>query len=73
VEDKNYLLLIVCGQIVPKKKLDLELEDWKTSLLMTIMLLHFIQREEEYLKETSDKLSKMRRLHQPRVMIREET
>jgi hypothetical protein len=37
-----------------KKNLDLELEEWKTPL-MTIMLLHFIQRKEEDLNETSGK------------------
>jgi hypothetical protein len=39
--------------------------------MMAIMLLHFIQRKEGYLKETSGKHSKMRRLHQLQVMIRE--
>jgi hypothetical protein len=44
VEGKNYPLLIVCGETVPKKNLDLEIEEWKTPL-MTTMLLHFIQRK----------------------------
>jgi hypothetical protein len=35
-------------------------------------LLHFIQRKEEDSKETSDKHSEMRSLHQPQVIIREE-
>jgi hypothetical protein len=39
---------------------------------MTTMLLHFRQRKEEDSKETSNKHSKMRNLHQPRVIIREE-
>jgi hypothetical protein len=43
---KNYPLLIVCGHTVPKKNLDLEIEEWKTPP-MTTMLLHFIQRKEE--------------------------
>jgi hypothetical protein len=38
---------------------------------MTTMLLHFIQIKDEYSKETSNKHSKMRRLHQLQVMIRE--
>jgi hypothetical protein len=37
------------------------------------MLLHFIQRNDEDLKETSAKHSNMRRLHQLHVMSREET
>jgi hypothetical protein len=36
------------------------------------MLLHFIQRKEEDSKETSDKNSKMKSLHQTQVIIREE-
>jgi hypothetical protein len=71
VEEKSYQLLIVCGQTVLKKNLDLEIEEWKTPL-MTTMLLHFIQRKEEDSKETSNKHSEMRSLHQPQVTIREE-
>jgi hypothetical protein len=70
VEEKSYQLLIVCGQTV-LKNLDLEIEEWKIPL-MTTMLLHFIQRKEEDSKETSEKHSEMRNLHQPQVIIREE-
>ena len=63
VEEKSYQPLIVYGQTVLKKNLDLEIEEWKTPLMKT-MLLHFIQIKYEDSKETSDKYSKMRRLHQ---------
>jgi hypothetical protein len=36
------------------------------------MLLHFIQRKEENSKETPDKHSKMKSLHQTQVIIKEE-
>jgi hypothetical protein len=36
------------------------------------MLLHFIQRNEENSKETSDKHSKMKSLHQTQVIIKED-
>jgi hypothetical protein len=39
---------------------------------MTTTLFHFIQRKEEDSKETSDKHSKMRKLHQLQVIIKEE-
>jgi hypothetical protein len=39
---------------------------------MTTILFHFIQRKEEDSKETSNKHSKMRRLHRFQVIIREE-
>jgi hypothetical protein len=71
VEEKIYQLLIVCGQTVLKRNLDLKIEEGKT-LLMTTMLLHFIQRKGEDSKETSNKHSEMRRLHQLQVIIREE-
>jgi hypothetical protein len=71
VEEKVYQPLIVYGQTVPKKNLDLEIEEWKTPL-MKIMLVHFIQRKEEDSKETSDKHSEMRSLHQTQVKIKEE-
>jgi hypothetical protein len=71
VGEKSYQLLIVCGQTVLKKNLDSEIEEWKTPL-MTTMLLHFRQRKEEDSKETSDKHSEMRNLHQPRAIIKEE-
>jgi hypothetical protein len=69
VEEKLYQPLIVYGQIVLKKNLDLEIEEWKTQ--KKIMLLHFIQRKEENSKEISDKHSKMKSLHQNQV-IKEE-
>jgi hypothetical protein len=69
VEEKIYQLLIVCGHTVLKKNLDLEIEEWKTPL-MTTMILHFIQRKEEDSKETLDKHLEMRSLHQPQVIIR---
>jgi len=62
VEEKVYQPVIVYGQIVLKKNLDFEIEEWKTPL-MKIMCLHFIQRKEEDSKETSDKHSEMRGLH----------
>jgi hypothetical protein len=62
VEEKVYQPLIVSGQTVLKKNLDLEIEERKTPL-MKIMLLHFIQRKEEESKETSNKHSEMRSLH----------
>jgi len=40
---------------------------------MTIMLLPFIQRKEEEIKEISVKHLKVRRLHQLQVMIIEKT
>jgi hypothetical protein len=71
LEEKSYQPLIVCGQTVLKKNLDLEIEEWKTTMMKT-MFLHFIQRKEEYSKETSEKHSNMRSLYQPQVIIREE-
>jgi hypothetical protein len=41
--------------------------------LMTIILLHFIQRKEEEIEEALVKHSKMRRLHQLQGMIIENT
>jgi hypothetical protein len=70
VEERNFKILIICGQIVLKKNLDLEIEEWKNPL-MTNMLLHFIRRKEEDSKEASEKLSEMRGLHQLQVIIRE--
>jgi hypothetical protein len=71
VENKSYQLLIVCGQTVLKKNLDLEIEEWKTPLMKT-MLLQFIQRKEEDSKETPDKNSEMRNLLESQVIIIEE-
>jgi hypothetical protein len=51
--------------------LDLEIEEWKTPQ-KKIMLFRFIQTKEEDSKETSDKHSKMKSLHQTQVIIREE-
>jgi hypothetical protein len=63
--------LIIDGQIVLKKNLDLEIEEWKTPK-KKITLLHFIQRKEENSKETSEKHSKMKRLHQTEVIIKDQ-
>jgi predicted nucleic acid-binding protein len=71
VEEKVYQPLIIYGQIILKKNLDLEIEEWKTPQ-KKIMLLHFIQIKEEDSKETPDKHSKMKSLHQTHVIIREE-
>jgi hypothetical protein len=71
VEEKFYQPSIFYGQIVLKKNLDLEIEEWKTPQ-KKIMLLHFIQRKEEDSKGTSNKHSKMKSLHQTQVIIREE-
>jgi hypothetical protein len=71
VEEKIYQPFIIFGQTVLKKNLDLEIEEWKNPLMKT-MLLHFIQRKEEYSKENSNKHSDMRSLHQPQAIIKEE-
>jgi hypothetical protein len=69
VEEKLYQPLIVYGQIVLKKNLDLEIE-WKIPQ-KKIMLLHFIQRKEENSKEIPGKHLKVKSLHQIQV-IKEE-
>jgi hypothetical protein len=56
-----------------QKKSDLKQEECKTPLMMTIMLLPFIQRKEEIIEEASVKHSQVRRLHQLQVMIIEKT
>jgi hypothetical protein len=70
VEEKLYQPLIVYGQIVLKKNLDLEIEEWKIPQ-KKIMLLHFIQRREENSKEISGKHLKVKSLHQTQA-IKEE-
>ena len=46
MEEKLYQPLIFYVQIVLKKNLDLEIEEWKTPLMKT-MLLHFIQSRKQ--------------------------
>jgi hypothetical protein len=70
MDEKLYQPLIVYGQIVLKKNLDLEMEEWKIPQ-KKIMLLHFIQRKEENSKEISGKDLKVKSLHQIQV-IKEE-
>jgi hypothetical protein len=59
--------LIVYGQIALKKNLDSEIEEWKI-LQKKIMLLHFIQRGEENLKEILGKDLKVKSLHPIQVI-----
>jgi hypothetical protein len=54
VEENLYKPLIIYGQIILKKNLDLEIEEWMIPH-KKIMLLHFIQRKEENSKEISGK------------------
>jgi hypothetical protein len=70
VEDNLYQPLIVYEQIVLKKNLDLEIEEWKIPR-KKIMLLHFIQRKEENSKEIPGKHLKVKSIHQIQV-IKEE-
>jgi hypothetical protein len=67
VEEKLYQTFIVYGQIVLKKNLDLEKEEWKIPQ-NKIMLLHFIQRREENSKEISGKHLKVKSLHPIQVI-----
>ena len=71
MEEKLYQPLIVYGQIVLEKNLDLEIEiEWKIPQ-KKIMLLHFTQRKEENSKEILGKHLKVKSLHQTQV-IKEE-
>jgi hypothetical protein len=70
VEEKLYQPLIIYGQIVLKKNLDLEIEEWKIPQ-KKIMLSHFTQRKEENSKEILGKHLKVKSLHQTQV-IKEE-
>jgi hypothetical protein len=70
VEEKPYQPLSDYGQIVLKKNLDSETEEWKIPQ-KKIMLLHFIPGREENSKETSGKHSKKKSLH-PIQDIKEE-
>jgi hypothetical protein len=70
LEEESYQNFIIYGQTVLKKNLDLEIEEWTTPLMTTI-LLHFRQIREEDSKENSDKHSEMRNLHQPQAIIKE--
>jgi hypothetical protein len=70
VEEKLCQPLIVYGQILLKKNLDLEIEEWKIPH-KKIMLLHFIQIKEENSKEISSKHLKVKSLHQIQVINKE--
>jgi hypothetical protein len=67
VEEKLYQPLIDYGQIALKKKLDLEIEEWKI-LQKKIMLLHFIQGREENSKEIPGKQLKVKSPHPIQVI-----